>query len=214
MKKRSIEKSVIEQDLLNTFEDFWQLFNFRATASYYLCWYTLRRNPLFKNFYKNYCSIIHSKLSLDFKCAQISFCPDPCCGKLYPLMKKNDHFSWKEYFIKCLNSELNPCYKIGNGECNLSETENNNFEDLKLNKLNITCGCPSGYTYSNKNKICIDIDECITSRHNCKIDKNESCLNLPGSFECVCTKGFLLDKYNLTSQNLRCINESIILALN
>ena len=35
---------------------------------------------------------------------------------------------------------------------------------------------------------CLDIDECTTGHHNCKV--NEYCVNKPGSFICKCASGF------------------------
>lgn len=195
--------------MINNFEDYWQLFNFRATASYYLCWYTLRRNPLFRKFHSNFCPVTESRISEDFKCAELSFCPDPCCGKLFPKMKRELEFTWESYNQRCLSSDLNPCFKFGNGSCKFSEHENNNFEDLKLNKLNVTCDCPVGYVYSNEHKICIDADECLLSTHDCKTSQNEACLNLPGTFKCICASGYILNnRFNSTSHNSKCIRDS------
>lgn len=50
--------------------------------------------------------------------------------------------------------------------------------------------CIQGYELSvNKDK-CIDVDECSNSNlTNCS--KNAKCLNILGSYECVCEDGFI-----------------------
>ncbi len=37
---------------------------------------------------------------------------------------------------------------------------------------------------------CIDIDECRIGEHNCE----KGCLNVPGSYHCLCPLGFKLNK--------------------
>ena len=209
-----METENLNNILTNTFEDLWQLFNFRATASYYLCWFTLNRNPLFKKFKPNVCNVT-GLITEDFKCAEESFCPDPCCGKFYRKIGKNpQNLKWNLFHKHCQKSKLNPCHGIGSGKCRFSEYENNNFEDMKLNKFNISCDCPTGFIYSNEHKICVDIDECFSSTHNCKASENEYCLNLPGTYKCICAIGFLPNKSNETSHNSKCIRESIIFESN
>ena len=36
----------------------------------------------------------------------------------------------------------------------------------------------------------LDNDECIGNNHNC----SHNCLNVPGSYECSCDKGYTLDE--------------------
>ncbi|XP_071476683.1 uncharacterized protein [Diadema antillarum] len=49
------------------------------------------------------------------------------------------------------------------------------------------CGpCPPGYRGDGKN--CVDIDECAEGTFECH--PNATCVNIPGSFECVCNVNF------------------------
>ena len=47
--------------------------------------------------------------------------------------------------------------------------------------------CPNEWAYDE----CPDIDECQLGLHNCHVDG--ICLNIEGSFECQCKKGFVGD---------------------
>lgn len=50
--------------------------------------------------------------------------------------------------------------------------------------------CSKGFKqYFDK---CVDIDECATDKNSCA--SNQNCKNMPGSFECECKIGFMLDK--------------------
>ncbi|XP_016012520.2 uromodulin isoform X2 [Rousettus aegyptiacus] len=52
-----------------------------------------------------------------------------------------------------------------------------------------TCSCREGFTGDGIE--CVDLDECATPEsHNCSADS--SCVNTPGSYTCVCARGFRL----------------------
>ncbi|CAF0890732.1 unnamed protein product [Brachionus calyciflorus] len=201
--KIDMGKILIEE---KRFMDRWQLFNFRATASYYLCWFTLNKNPLFKKFYDNECPFkIGTKR--DFKCAETLFCPDPCCGKVIYNLTKEGKFNWSILDSKCKASSSNPCFNFKNKTCELSYDFNKNFDDLKDNKLNVSCNCEKGFRYSVEFKNCIDIDECVELSHKCDIEANEVCLNVKGGYECICKMGFILNKSNLFDSKDKCVEE-------
>lgn len=68
------------------------------------------------------------------------------------------------------------------------------------NEINVTCHCQkSGYEWSSRYGICIDVDECSNNQHNCSLDTGESCFNLPGHFDCICQFG-----YNYNSKKKGC----------
>ncbi|RWS04605.1 fibulin-7-like protein, partial [Leptotrombidium deliense] len=48
--------------------------------------------------------------------------------------------------------------------------------------------CPIGYYYNKETEVCEDIDECVTSLHNCEFDRE--CRNTVGAFVCEeCEEG-------------------------
>jgi len=178
------------------------MFAFRATASYYLCWHTLNKNPLFKHFNRECMSTSETHLnqnqkhikfyneyndSIEFACAELSFCPDFCCSKAF-YDSNYDHFNdnWKE---RCENHATNPCSKFKDPSCRLSKQANTNLSDLKNNKINFECHCKNGLRYDNSSKQCLDIDECMEGIHNCH-GPMQTCLNTHGSFECHCEPGY------------------------
>lgn len=205
-KKMSRNESVYYK--LHPFKDKWQLFNFRATASYYLCWYTLNKNPIFSYFLINSCIepyVIQSekgqilfefydfKAKLKFGCAEVSFCPDLCCASSFFGTWGDQRFESiknKTNFEICQSSASNPCVNFGSGNCQLSYTENTNLSDLKNNKINVSCECPQGYRYTSVLDDCIDVDECLESNHDCDLSRHQACLNTPGSYICVCELGY------------------------
>ncbi|TRY60430.1 hypothetical protein DNTS_007186 [Danionella cerebrum] len=50
---------------------------------------------------------------------------------------------------------------------------------------NAQCNCPDGFILEN-DRFCVDLDECISTNY-C----DEGCTNTPGSYECLCAKGFV-----------------------
>jgi hypothetical protein len=54
------------------------------------------------------------------------------------------------------------------------------------------CRCPNGYRRQNAGlgqSGCVDIDECAVNNGGCDVLDFGRCVNLPGSFYCVCTAG-------------------------
>ncbi|RWS16291.1 Nidogen-1-like protein [Dinothrombium tinctorium] len=71
------------------------------------------------------------------------------------------------------------------------------------------CVCEIGYEQiggSSEQATCVDIDECLTNKHNCDI--NADCINVIGRFECRCKAGFKGNGYQCekerTCEDLRC----------
>ena len=77
-----------------------KLFQFRATASYFMCYYTLKRNASVlqhfpcdansasvdprtaKVYYGDMNTDYRADENIEYSCAEYSFCPDVCCGKI------------------------------------------------------------------------------------------------------------------------------------
>ncbi|CAF4428795.1 unnamed protein product, partial [Adineta steineri] len=67
------------------------------------------------------------------------------------------------------------------------------------NNGSFTCVCNPGFTPDIFNPLhCDDIDECLLS-NNCT-GNNEICENIPGSYKCICARGYRRDEHN------NCIN--------
>lgn len=181
------------------FEGPLERFQWRTTASYYLCWYTMNGVPDLEYFDQpcdNFANCLEQKYganNLDprasdaepFYCSLYSLCPDPCC----PLRHIGSYAS-------CYESNLNPCYEENqrngsNLRCGFEREKNTDFNDIVLNRWNVTCQCSqTGYEWNSKYGICVDINECTRELHDCD-DEKEICVNLPGSFKCSCNWGYV-----------------------
>lgn len=189
----------VDDRLANPFEGPIERFQWRVTASYYMCWYTMAGVPYLRHLSEacdNFASCLDSTYgprnrdpraddASDFKCAMYSFCPDPCC----PIK----HLALEE---SCWDAPENPCHHInpkGQRECSLNRTENTHFGGIVLNHWNITCACSQeGYRWSSRHGFCVDIDECVERKQLCK-NETENCVNLPGGYRCACRWGYIWD---------------------
>lgn len=184
------------------FEDSGDRFMWTTSALYFMCWFTMKGENALKQLHErcdnfgacwdnNFGSRNQDPRANDerpFLCAWYSFCPDPCCPVKH-LKTKTD----------CNVNELNPCYTLGNlhlSSCRIKRSKNNDFLGIMMNQWNTTCNCiDPGFTWSSKFGLCIDIDECSTKKHNCDTIK-QSCINLPGSYDCFCFVGYEWNVYN------------------
>lgn len=107
-------------------------FQWRVTASYFMCWYTMKLTPELKqlsdhcdNFaycldeiYGEHNRDIRADDSQPFLCALYSFCPDPCCP--------TKHVTGME---ECWDSNENPCHgnAAGDRQCSVSLANNREF---------------------------------------------------------------------------------------
>lgn len=181
------------------------MFNYRVSASYYMCWYTMREEPPLKYFGLDDCyQNMVRHLYLDeirktghnirdfrikegrkpFQCALLYFCPNLCYGKL-----NGNPRSLRE----AMSEKTNSCVDLPNKQCIVPRNNNINFEDLKKNRLNVSCHCGKGIEWNNKFSMCIDIDECYNKQDDCW-KKGLVCQNTKGSYKCRCRLGFSLNK--------------------
>lgn len=80
----------------------------------------------------------------------------------------------------------------GRRECWLDREKNRDFFSLKTNQINVSCECPeTGYEWSSRFGLCVDVNECTRGIHNCTYEDGESCINLPGHFDCICRYGYV-----------------------
>uniref|UniRef100_A0A5S6QV94 EGF-like domain-containing protein n=1 Tax=Trichuris muris TaxID=70415 RepID=A0A5S6QV94_TRIMR len=194
--------------LLKPFIDMDEYFKFGMTASYFMCWMTLLQLPLLKHlpycnvkdrwfvgytkeFYTYTSGIFARNVTMDkklfavdyldqepFRCALYSFCPDPCCHRIH-LIQPN-----------CSQDDRNQCKKQGMTGCRLSLNDNENFNDLIKNRLNVSCKCwKPGERYDPSSLKCVDVDECAEMRYRC-VKPNTVCVNTIGSYICACQAGF------------------------
>ncbi|XP_023311572.1 uncharacterized protein LOC111692090 [Anoplophora glabripennis] len=185
----------IGNNVAEPFEGPIERFQWRVTASYYMCWYTMQQVPEMKHLSEhcdNFADCLDNALgpnnkdvrandSDPYACALYSFCPNPCCPMRHLTKYEN-----------CWNSAENPCF-IGNvagqRECAVNRSSNTEFRDIILNRWNVTCRCPQGYEWNSRFGMCIDVDECERGGHNCDRKLHQGCLNLAGSFRCACMWG-------------------------
>ncbi|XP_029161312.1 uncharacterized protein LOC114933045 [Nylanderia fulva] len=174
-------------------------FQWRTTVSYYMCWYTMLGIPDLATFGEpcdNHANCldeygIHNKDpraddTKPYACALYSFCPDHCCP-----MK---HI---RYMKDCFQSQRNPCFaenQPAHRKCTLNRDENRDFHALGANQINVSCECHQpGHEWSSRFGLCVDVNECIRGTHNCTLNE-ESCLNLPGHYACVCRLGYVYNQ--------------------
>ncbi|XP_050509758.1 uncharacterized protein LOC126886773 isoform X2 [Diabrotica virgifera virgifera] len=124
----------IDDTVADHFEGPLERFQWRVTASYYMCWYTLLKTPEMRRLYEK-CDNFASCLDYDygprneddrvedwrpFSCALYSFCPDPCCP-----------FKHLTNLKDCWDSPENPCYRLNPKKkrtCEFNKTANINFK--------------------------------------------------------------------------------------
>lgn len=178
-------------------------FQWRTSASYYMCWYTMLGIPALSMLGEscdNFASCLdpifghrnhdpRSDDKLSFACAMYSFCPDPCC----PLKHVKT-------VLECRDSKDNPCFienaqstDISHRQCRFDRKNNQNLAGIIANKWNISCHCSEkGFEWKSKFGMCVDVNECTTAKDNCH-SLTENCLNLPGTFQCICRWGYAFD---------------------
>ena len=94
------------------------------------------------------------------------------------------YFSNNKYYVnKRKFKHLYPRRKPLNSQA----VENHEFVICTEKEAGFNCTCKHGFIGYN-GTLCVDIDECETSVHEC--DTNAFCLNTQGSYTCTCKSGF------------------------
>ncbi|CAH1113468.1 unnamed protein product [Psylliodes chrysocephalus] len=141
----------LDDHIADPFEGPLERYQWRVTASYFMCWYTMKKTPELKRFHEkcdNFANCLDYNYGpynddarvddlFDFSCALYSFCPNPCCPLKYANMM-ND----------CLNSPENPCYRqnnVGQRACEADLEQNSEFR----------CICHWGYIWDEDSRECL-----------------------------------------------------------
>ncbi|KAL3285869.1 hypothetical protein HHI36_000389 [Cryptolaemus montrouzieri] len=205
------------EERADPFEGPIERFQWRVTASYFLCMYTMNETLELEHLNDTSCDNhanclnpylgphnldIRADDSIPFNCARYSFCPDPCCP-IYHIK------SYRE----CWESTANPCFAEnhpGHRQCIIHKSENVELKDIILNRWNVSCMCPwLGYKWKSFYGICVDVDECEENIDPCN-PLSEACINLPGSYKCVCKWGYMWNKESKKCE-FSSIAESLVL---
>ncbi|KAI6189231.1 Epidermal growth factor-like domain and EGF-like calcium-binding domain-containing protein [Aphelenchoides besseyi] len=113
-----------------------------------------------------------------FECAELSFCPNPCCG-FDPIGSACSH-------SLCKNA--GPLMK-----CRISRELNSDLIGMVANEWNVSCDCDQpGHEFRFDLEECVDVDEC-TDGNRCS-QEYEQCVNTVGSFRCECELGYERNK--------------------
>jgi len=113
----------------------------------------------------------------NFSCSEQSFCPNPCCG-----------FSLDTECAHPICQNAGP-----NRLCSMKNDLNLNLVGMVANSWNVSCKCDDpGYVFRFDVEKCVDSDEC--EKEPCSDDKHEECVNMLGTFKCVCQMGYVRNR--------------------
>ncbi|KAK3610225.1 hypothetical protein CHS0354_022279 [Potamilus streckersoni] len=204
-----------------------EMFRYKTTAFYYLCWHTLNKEEAvaYRQFDQK-CLDGLSKVAeaksgikpspVDIReeelkysrysmtCALLWFCPDPCFGRQsggsVPLSVYRDPKS----------DVGNPCKSLPSATCSWKMGANLNFDGLIKNKFNISCDCESerkGFIWNSQYGLCIDKDECYDGEYTCPND--QVCRNTVGGYMCTCHRGYSVNQTTKLCERLPIFHPSI-----
>lgn len=196
------------------------MFRFRTTAAYFLCWFTMKRDEALRNFSpgssclegldylreKHWADVDVTDFRTNspenpLQCAEILFCPDPCYGR------QSEGTVAEGRAGQPASDQGNPCQDLKDPSCRWAYSKNLDFNSLQRNRFNVSCNCKGeeavqpgfeklsalGFEWNSKFGLCVDIDECMRNKTLC--DHGKVCQNLKGSYHCVCPRG---DRYDVT----------------
>ncbi|KAI6215635.1 EGF-CA domain-containing protein [Aphelenchoides besseyi] len=113
-----------------------------------------------------------------FECAELSFCPNPCCG-FDPISSVCSH-------SLCKNA--GPSMR-----CRVPHQLNSDLIGMVANEWNVSCECDQpGHEFRFDLEKCVDVDECADG-DRCS-QEYEQCVNTIGSFRCECELGYERNK--------------------
>ncbi|CAH2004310.1 unnamed protein product [Acanthoscelides obtectus] len=132
----------VDDMVTDPFEGPLERFQWRTTASYYMCMYTMLQTKELRQLHDetcdNYANCLEGCDNNDpraddtkpFACALYSFCPDPCCS--------NKHLNSPE---ECWNNPDNPCSRENepgpHRKCSIVLDRNTDFRFVDPNLLNL-----------------------------------------------------------------------------
>ncbi|KAL0270738.1 UNVERIFIED_CONTAM: hypothetical protein PYX00_008041 [Menopon gallinae] len=175
-----------DEETFNEFESPIKKFQWLESASYYMCWYTMREErhlALFIDDCDNHANCLDwstGPSNLDYRagkdrpfaCAAYSFCPDPCCPE--KLMTS---------IVDC--QYVSPC-GANNYVCEMSRSANVDLDSIILNYWNVSCHCEvPGTRWDSRSGMCVDVDECLENPDICE-PPVRTCLNYRGGYACIC----------------------------
>ncbi|KAL3867219.1 hypothetical protein ACJMK2_044435 [Sinanodonta woodiana] len=204
-----------------------EMFRYKTTAMYYLCWYTLKNEEAvaYRKFdltcLDGLSKVVEAKSGIkpppvdmreddlryvrySMKCALLWFCPDPCFGRQsggnVPL----------SVFTDPKSDVGNPCKNLPSASCAWKMGANVNFDGLVKNKFNITCDCESerkGFIWNSQYGLCVDQDECYDGQYTCPND--QICRNTVGGYMCTCHRGYSVNQTTKLCERLPVFHTSI-----
>ena len=87
----------------------------------------------------------------------------------------------------CTGNDTSVCPQ---GECDICVENSQCIVDNSTDTIRIPfCECLPGFEGIATSE-CTDVDECTKQTHDCNGTLHEFCVNVPGSFACICEDGF------------------------
>ncbi|KAI5709478.1 hypothetical protein M8J75_000535 [Diaphorina citri] len=174
-------------------------FQWRTSASYFMCWYTMQNYTALSYFGEpcdNFANCLDDTFGENnqdwraddrnaFACARYSFCPDACCPRRHV-----------KYRTECSLTDLAPCWnmtELTTRFCDMTLEYNTDMTSIIYNRWNVTCRCrDEGFVWDSRFGICVDRNECEEGTHSC--DVTELCYNTVGGHGCCCGWGYEFDE--------------------
>ncbi|KJH48485.1 calcium binding EGF domain protein [Dictyocaulus viviparus] len=92
----------------------------------------------------------------------------------------NAGYEFNEKTKRC--EDVDECEKFAGHVCDLSAECQNTVGSF-------LCKCKEGFELAQDGRRCEDINECAIGTANCE----QKCINIPGSYQCICDRGYTVD---------------------